>query len=245
MDLPPELIDEIISHIPPHDVKSLRNCSLVAKTWVFPSQRRIFEIVKIDKRVHLKSWLGSISPENIEVLQHVRTLHYNYQVAKENLNLPNGSDIIRRYLPSFCKLGRLTLVLGHFTSPTQIGAFSAFQQTLSYLCLWSCSVTISTLATFVNCFPNLAHLDLTSLSSKPDDQPAPSFSRPLRKLSIAEFITGDSLDLLDQLMELRPRSDEVSVNVGLSSSPSVTQRIVDGMGASIKRMNLKSNLLGG
>lgn len=40
MNLLPELIDEMISNLLPDDKTSLRNCSLVPKLWVYPSQKR-------------------------------------------------------------------------------------------------------------------------------------------------------------------------------------------------------------
>ena len=244
MDLPPELLDEIVSHIATDDKESLRSCSLVAKSWVYPSRRRIFEIVDTWKDAHLKSWLGAISPTNVEVLQHVRSLRCNCQIAKPLSSSHRPADLIRDYSPSFRRLERLTLIQGRFTSITQIGTPSAFQHTLSYLCLWCCSVTGSMITTVVNYFPKLAHLDLINLYHEADDQPIPPFSRPLRKLSIAEFPNRNSLKLLDRLMQLRPQCDEVTVEMLLSSSPSLAQRVIHGVGASIKRLNLASNLSG-
>ena len=244
MDLPPELLDEIISHIPSHDKKSFRNCSLVAKSWIYPSRRRLFEFVDIWEDAHLKSWLGTIPPTNIEVLQHVRSLLCNCQLA-ERPDSPCGFDYhLRHYSPSLRQLERLTIILGRLTSPTHIGMPSAFQYTLSYLCLWGCRVTVSTLATIVNYFPSLTHLDLVSLSHETDDQPIPPFSRPLRHLTITESLNTGSLNLLDQLMDQRPQCDEVTVGVLLASSPSLAQRVVDGVDTRIKRLNLASDLSG-
>ena len=36
MCLPPELIDKILDHPPPNEPQTLRNCSLVARSWVNP-----------------------------------------------------------------------------------------------------------------------------------------------------------------------------------------------------------------
>ena len=50
MELPQELIDEIIDHIDPCDDKrSLRNCSLVARSWRFASQKSLFKVVEISE----------------------------------------------------------------------------------------------------------------------------------------------------------------------------------------------------
>ena len=242
MDLPPELLDEVINHISPTDKRSLLNCSLVAKSWVYPSQKRIFKAVDIWRNPHLKSWLGAISPTNVRVLQHVRSIRC--QIAKP-LNLSHPPvDLLCDYSPSFRQLERLTLHSGLLPSLNQIGTYSAFQHTLSYLCLWHCSATSSRIVILVNYFPNLAHLELGDLSHMVDGQPAPPFSRLLRKLTIAEFCTKDSLDLLDQLMGLHPQCDEVSIDMFWDSCPSLAQHVIDGVEASVKRLNLESRLEG-
>ena len=242
MDLPHELIDEIISHIPRYDKKSLQNCSLVAKSWMHPSRRRLFEKVMIPGEAYLKLLQDAISPTEVGVFQHVRSLTCNIH---DEHHLPQGfDDFLRDYSPSFCQLERLSIfTLGSLALFTQIWTTSAFQHTLSYLRLENCSAAASALVTLVSYFPNLAHLDLVRLSHEADDQPVLPFSRPLRKLSLTEF-SNNSMGLLDQLMGLRPQCDEVTVRIDLVSSPSLAQRVIDGTEASIKRLNLASNTSG-
>ena len=241
MYLPPELLDEIISHIAPDDNESLRSCSLVAKSWIHPSRRRLFESVDIWGDTRSKLWCGTISPTNVGVLQHVRSLFCQITNAPESTGGSTGSvDILRDYSLSFHQLGRLTLFSGCLPSFAQIGTPPAFQRTLSYLCLWSCNVIVRALVTFVNYLPNLAHLDLIELSHNRDDQPTPPFSRPLQKLSITE----GSLSLIDQLMGLRPQCDQVTVGVFWFPCPLLAQHAIDGVETSIKRLCLESDLAG-
>lgn len=245
LELPPELLDEIISHVPLDGEESLRNCSLVAKSWIHPSRRRLFESVDIWGNKRSKLWFDTISPTNSGVLQHVRSLFCQITDASHSPGVPTSSfDLIRDYSLSFRQLRRLTLFSGYLPSFTQIGTTPTFQRTLSHLCLWCCHVTVSALVTFVNYFPSLARLDLVELSHKAGGQPAPPFSRPLEKLSITEFGTDGSLGLLDQLMELRPECDQVTVGVFWSLCPSLAQRVVDGVEASIKCLSLESDLAG-
>jgi len=98
MDLPQELIDEIIDNIPPNDRKSLRSCSLVAKSWVYPSRRRIFRSVDISGAACLGSWLDKIPPTNIEILQHVHSL--TYRIANTPGSPHPSIDFLRDYSPS-------------------------------------------------------------------------------------------------------------------------------------------------
>ena len=236
--LPPELLAEIINHIP--DDKSLRNCSLVAKSWVYPSQRCIFRAVNVSRTTRLKSWSETISPTNIEVLQHVRSLTYNIANTPGSRHPP--LDFLRDYSPSLPHLKRLIFFSGFLPSPTQLGTYSPFQRSLSFISLWGCSVTVSRLVTLVNYFPNLAHLELMGLSHKVDGRPALPFSRPLQKLTVTDLYTNGGLVLLDQLMGLHPQCDEVAIGMYATSCPSLAQRVIDGVKANVKRLNLKSNL---
>lgn len=242
MELPPELLDDIISYIPPDDYQSLQNCSLVAKPWVYPSRRRIFKTVNLRRVTRQELWLATISPTNVEVLQHVRSLICRIADAPDS---PRPSaDPLRDYLPSFDHLERLTFFSGFLPSLTQIGTYSAFQHTLSCISLQYCRATASALVALVDYFPNLTHLDLSKISLWVDDQPALPFSRPLQKLTIADLYSDGGLVLLDQLMGLRPQCDEVSIGMYGTSCPSLAQRVIKGVNASVKRLNLKSDLAG-
>jgi len=242
MDLPPELLDEIISYIPPDDHQSLRNCSLVAKSWIYPSRRRIFKTVIIWRETRLKSWLDVISPANVEVSQHIRSL--TCKIANPPDSSRPSIKLLNDYLPSFGQLEHLIFFLGFLPPLTRIGACSAFQHTLSHLSLRCCKVTVNGVVTFVNYFHNLAHLELADLSRIKDDQPAPPFSRPLQKLTVMELCTDSALIVLDQLMGLRPQCEEVAISIYWASCPTLAQRVIDGVEASVKRLNLNSNLAG-
>ena len=237
MGLPPELLDEIIGYIPLRDEKSFRSCSLVAKWWIHPSQRRLFEAVRIWGSKELKLWLGTISPTNVGVLQLVRSL--TYTIANTSDSPHESVDPLCDYLPSFHQLRSLAFFTVPLPSLTQIGAYNAFQHILSYLSLTRCTVTASGVVALVNYFPNLAHLDLYDLYQSAHGPLAHSFSRPLRTLSIAEFYTDDGLDFIDRLMSLHPRCDEVTVCTFYESCPSLAQRVIDGVEGSVKRLKIK------
>ena len=160
MDLPQELLDEIIGYIPRDDQQSLRNCSLVAKSWVNPSRRRLFEAVSVAGKF-LKLWLATISPTNVGVLQHVRWIVCQIREAPHE---PHGSvDVLRDYSPSFRQLEHLTFYAGFLPSLTQIGTYAAFQHTVTYLRLQACDVSPDGIVALVNYFPNLAQLELIDL----------------------------------------------------------------------------------
>ena len=241
MHLPPELLDEIINHLP-DNTRYLRNCSLVAKSWVYPSRRRLFDAVEIFGDSDLESWVGTISPTNVGVLQHVRSLYC--RVAEFHSSPHSPIDFLHDYWHSFRQLEHLTMYAEFLPPLTRIGTYSAFQHTLSYLSLQCCLATTNGLVTLINYFSNLTHLALSELSYREDDQPTPPLSRPLQKLSLAEFYTDDSLGLLDQFLALRPRCEEIAIVMNWSSYPLLAQRVIDGADASVKRLRLESELGG-
>lgn len=182
MNLPLELLDEILSYLPSDDKqgkRSLRNCSLVAKSWVNPSQRRLFETVEIWER-NLWSWLINISPENEGLLQHVRSLSYTRVRQRYSLEPEYTIRAFGGYLQSFQQLRHLSLSSIRIPSAisNQIKVFSAFQHTLSRLSFEDCSITISALATLIGYFPSLDHLDLIDPLYNTHGPPAVPISRP-------------------------------------------------------------------
>ena len=173
------------------------------------------------------------------MLQHIRSLRCE---ITDGLNPPDGLDFLRDYSPSLCQLGRLKLSSGRLPYPAHIGTYPAFQHTLLYLSLSYCRVTASGIVTLVNYFPNLAHLDLCALPRMPDDQPTPPFSRPLQKLSVDEFHGNGGLGLIDRLVGTHPQCDQVTIRMDSYSCPSLSQHVIDGVYASVTRLNLKCEL---
>ena len=152
MNLPQELVDEIINNIPPNGRRSLRNCSLVAKSWLRPSQRHLFEVIEIHQR-SLEPWLHNISPTNLELLWHVRQLSYG-GYAQDALQPIHRA--LRNYFPSLSQLRHLTLIFSYVPShPQEMQLFTAFQHTLSAISLKNCHVTTNASVIFINYFPNL------------------------------------------------------------------------------------------
>jgi len=215
MDLPQELLEEIISYLPlddEQDEQSLRNCSLVARSWVGPSRRRLFETVEI-REENLQLWLANIPSTNEVLLQHVRSLTYVIDDIEwsfsAGLKCANSGeiyhpDIFQDYLPSFNQLRHLRLSSIRFTSQ-QVNIFSAFRHTLSRLTLDHCIVTVSALVTIINYISSLDRLDIYSVVSPEDnDEPTP-LSRPVPKLHIADcYCHCDLRGLLGRLSTMSP-----------------------------------------
>ena len=252
MSLPLEVLDEILSYLPPDDRQSFRNSSLVAKSWIVPSQRRIFETVHI-RTTTFQSLRNSIPLSKDGPLQHVRSLYY----ILDDRWMHSGPQpeyyvsVLRDHFPFLHRLRHLFLSFVCLPSAIsqELWMFSTFQRTLSQLYLDHCDVTICALITLLNYFPNLNCLGLNQLLHEVDDKSPPPLSRPLPRQLL---ITEDDPSLLDQLSQLGLGFDEITLNTRLhpcsctnTRIPEQTlERIVDAVGVSVKRLRLLDPLEG-
>jgi len=127
MSLPQELIEEILSYLRSRDKRdqqSLRNCSLVAKSWINPSRRRLFKTVVIRKRDR-QSWLDKISPSNTELLRHLRSLCFSGSGPWELAPFTRFTEDLYVYFPSLRRLRTIGLSGAHISSdiPERIEMF--------------------------------------------------------------------------------------------------------------------------
>ena len=238
MNLLPELIDEIISYLPLDEPQALRNCSLVSKSWIYPSRKRLFEGVHIRKSDY-NLWTERISPENVELLHHVRSLTYVLDMTVWFRHPEYRIDSLGSYLPSFDQLENLGLfsVLLLSDTPHQIEHFSAFRHTLSSLSLRGCHVSSSALITILNYFSSLVNLELRALVHEVDGEPVPPLSRPLRGgLSVQQFRDCD-VSLLDRLSDPPPECDELVI-CGFPLIPVAYDRVVVACAGNVKRLGL-------
>ena len=237
MNLPPELIDEIIRNLA-SDVRSLRNCSLVARSWTYPSRKWLFKYVLVSKDTQ-QLWLSRISPTNVGLLRNIRSFTYVFDPCNGRTRTTHYLiDPLCPYLPSFRRLRRLGLhsaLLG-VEVPQKIGLFSAFQHSLSSLSFNGCRVTPSALITLINHFPLLARLALRHLTCEADGEPIPELSRPLRgTLRITNCRTLD-LALFDKLSNPPPELGRLILRqVQLSD---FYECIVGAQGGSVKYLKM-------
>ena len=249
MSLSHELFEAILGFLSLDDKQgqqSLRNCSLVAKSWVNPSRRYLFKTVEIQETT-CKSWLDTISPVNDELLQHVRSLSYiaDNTAWRHNLRSDHCANVLRDYLPSFHKLQHLSLSSMHIRSGVSrhIEVFSAFRHTLSQLTLKYCNVTISALVALINYFSSLDRLNLCCLFHQVDGEPlCPRSHSLIRKLHISDF-HGDGHDILDQLSELGPAFDELVIDGSSKILLPTLNHIVASLGVNVKRLRLLQTFL--
>lgn len=224
--LPQELLDEIIGYLPSNNMELLRHCSLVAKSWMDPSRKGLFESVETGPG-GLRPWLGKFSGHYVTSLKHVRRLSCSEEdlfslwptntVCDDSLSPAvqddSPSPTVCDNLPSPCQLTHLTLLLCD-VFPQEIDSFSAFafKSTLSSITLLHCSVSKIGLTSLINYFPKLECLSLESIRccNESHEEIAHFGQTHLKKLYLKRgFETSSSL--LDWLSESRLRSDEITL----------------------------------
>lgn len=148
--LPQELFREILSYLLLDDKKSLRNCSLVVKSWVNISQEFLFKSIETGSG-QLKSWLDriSISQRKVVLLGYVRRLTF------EREELGQMDETLRDHF-RFLKLKHLTMLSTYVTRMRpDMEVFSAFKGTLLSITISECYASKSGLIPLINYFPKL------------------------------------------------------------------------------------------
>ena len=245
MSFPQELVDEILSYLSSddkQDQQSLRNCSLVAKSWINPSRRHLFKTILIRERDR-QSWLDRISPSNIELLRHVRSFCFYGSDLWDRDPPSKFTDIedLYVYFPSFRRLHTIDLCEAHISSdfPEQVEMFSPYQQVLSSLILAAVSLPWRSFVALIDYFPNLRNLELQSLSFEDDNVNTPPLSRPLRGklcfyLSEEEYLVSFS----NWFTGLEVEYEELVIDVGYVSG-TYSQRIATTCGKTLKHLRFQ------
>jgi hypothetical protein len=217
MDLPPEILDEILEHIPMDLAgrQTMIGCALVATWWVRPSQKRLFSSVAVTMDNYHR-WMTSVvfPVPRAHLLEHVRslwqTLGRSYKLKYRIRDLPRYSG---KYLSALRNLHALTLHnawVDHSNEERFHACFSAFRGTLTHLSLEHTTASLSTFATLVDYFPNITTLEIRSFELAPDYGRAPTLSRPLRgKIHIGEV---DSLEFFNQFAKLDLKYEELEID---------------------------------
>ena len=229
MALPLELIDEILTYLQ-DDKRTLHNCSLIAKSWVFPSQKLLYARVCLYP-VNYQKWQETVSPMGAEPLRHVRALKCCFFYS---LYPSYGS-----YFGSLHRLQCLALCsITHIESGVT-NLFTAFQATLWLLYLGHLSLTWGTFINLVDYFPNLRELRLIKSSFEGDHRAIPPFSRPPRgKLCLIALSSEDMSILSTVLSASELQYDELEIIKVVDQTPSHVRPILSACGKTLKHLVL-------
>ena len=227
MALPPELIDEILTYLR-DDKPALLNCSLIAKSWVYPSQKLLYTDVRLTPKTY-RIWQENSSPTSAELLQHVRTLSWHHFLQLSH----------RDYFGSLHRLERLAFRDFVRVESNITNIFSAFHTTLSSLSLSHVSLTWVAFIKVVDYFPNLRDLHLDQSLFVGDPRAVPPLSRPPQGKLHLSLLSPDVTSMLSNgLPASELRYDELEIIDVLDYTPSRIQPIVSACGKTLTRLAL-------
>jgi hypothetical protein len=228
--LPPELVNEILIYLR-NDKQTLLNCSLVAKSWTYMSQKLRYWDQRFTPETY-RTWRESASPTSTELLEHVRSLTCSLFTSLDDFHCD--------HLKLFHHLQHLTLTrIGSIQSDV-INLLSDSQNTLSLLHLCHVTIQDSMIAKFIDYFPNLRELHIDHATIEKDDLTTPSASRPARgKLRLNCLWDRDMAVLSSCLSKLELAYDELEVASSLNQPDVYLPPIVYGCGKGLACLEIE------
>src|ERR1700753_2506971 len=220
MILPQELVDEVLTHLR-HDIQALQNCSLVAKSWTYSSQRHLFTRIYITPSTY-RPFYGldvgfqpTFSSCELGAAQFRPKPTSTYRKWQE-IASPTSTELLRHthsltcynsqslhdfhedYFKSFHRLQFLSLEWIRNIDLDTVNLFPAFQNTLSLLSLFGVSLTLDALIKLLGYFPNLRELYLSPDTFWRKHRRTPPPSTPPRGMLSLSACFGRDADILLQ-----------------------------------------------
>ena len=200
--LPPEILDYTIDIL--HDEpKALRNCCLVAKSWVPRTRSHLFAEVKFFSIDHLKSWKKTFPVPSDAPAHHTHTLKIGCPLVVGRTNEDEGD-----WLQAFPRVSSLVVSGNNDDSEVSLAPFHKFSPTLKSFRVHSVALPSPQLFNLVRSSPHLEDLAVWGQNRMLDDDcdphgpqtivPAvpPLLTGPL-ELFMAGGIEGTARRLLD------------------------------------------------
>ena len=226
MILPLELLDDILIHLR-RDNQALQNCSLVARSWTYPSQKLLYTRVRITPSRY-QTWQEIASPTSAKLLRHVQSL-----MCRQFRSL---HDLHDDYLKSFHLLQHLSL--DHRVDLDTTNLFPAFQNSLSSLSLSHVSLTLDAFINLLCYFPNLRRLQLFNSRFDSGHLTVPPPSTPPRGALRLFMLSQKRADIpLRALCALEPEYDELEI-YRVYDSPSHVRSIISACKKTLAHLKL-------
>ena len=205
-----------------------------------PSRRSLFETVLITF-TNRHSWLKNISPTNVELLRHVRSLTIGIDLSYHYFNHRNAGDFYD-YFPSFHRLHTIKLSSSLYIAPgisERMQMFSSCQQSLSSLIFAGVLLHWCSFIALIDYFPNLRNLELWRIWFEDRYTNPPPLSRPLRgKLCLCPSLNPNLEALSHWFTGLEVEYEELAIKANPDNATSIySQRIITACEKTLKRLN--------
>lgn len=195
--VPQEIVDEILDLLAADsDLKSIRSCSLVSKSWVPSCRRHLFRTIVFNPR-NVNKWLKKFPVPEESPARHVRDLRF-----------PLGGDYgapeeFFEYTPWFTNVEKMTLMHGEFL-PLWIPPFVRLPQSVTSLAIVTDTIALVEIRNVMVQLPNLNDLSLSGSLDQADKDIVSGMGAVLRgrfggRLRLLREIAG--ADVTNMLLE--------------------------------------------
>ena len=151
--VPQELVDEILDHLA-KDRKTLQSCSLVAKSWIHPSRRHLFDALFLTAN-DITKWNKTFPNPEHSPAGHVRDLSFCFIQPDVPINFADR-------MLYFSNVRGLTLVGRVATDPSFISALGPLPPTTRSVDITFSRVLTAHIVSVIQQLPNLDNLSLMS-----------------------------------------------------------------------------------
>jgi len=192
--VPQEIVDEVLDHLA-NDTPTLRSCSLVAKSWIYPSHRHLFNSVFFTAN-EITKWNKSFpNPEDSPAV-HVRDLSFCFIEPDVPIDFADR-------IAHFSNVRKLTLIGRTAIDPGFISALGQLPPSTRSVDITFTEVLTTHITSVMQQLPNLDNLSL--MSTKPGGPIPPGTGKLIQcrlsgKLRLRRQLAHR--DLLNMLMEV-------------------------------------------
>ena len=238
---PQELVDRVVDNL--DDPRHLRACSLVSSKWLERSRRRLFANVSLNTW-NFDRWQKKIPPGPNGISGYVRSLALRQARSIVSLE-PETLMGIMDHLTSFRRLKTLILQDANFDDlfdgPSLTECFGHFGHSVTSVYLCGVSTDTTTLLFFINLFPNLNYLTISSplLSIEEDEEvKAPEGILPLRGTFRLSGLQEMGPTLLRGILLVPLHLEEVSITHCRIADSDILNRFIETCAPTLKKLEL-------
>lgn len=235
---PQELVDEVINNL--DNPRDLRACSLVSFRWLEGSRRKLFANVALNTW-NFDKWRRNIPPGPNGISAYVRSLMLRQAQSIISLEPETLMGIIN-HLTSFQRLKSLLLQDVNFDDlfdePSLTQCFGHFGKSVNSLHLHRIRTDMDTLLFFINLFPNLNHLAISSPILTGGATDVPKGVLTLRGTLRLSCLGATSHTLLCGIILLPLRLEEVSVTHSQITDSETLNRLIEICAPTLKKLEL-------
>ena len=235
---PQELVDEVVNNL--DNPRDLSACSLVSSKWLEGSRRRLFEKVSLNTW-NFDKWRRNIPPGPSGISAYVRSL--SLRQARSIVSLgPETLMRIMDHLTSFRSLKTLFLQDVNFdelfNGPSLAKCFGHFGSSVRSLHLHGVRTDMGTLLFFINLFPHLNRLTITSPTLTGGVPEAPKEAHPLNGTLRLSDLGTTSQTLLCGILLIPLRLEEISITHTRIADSENLNKLIDMCSPTLKKLEL-------